>query len=411
MTDALANKSPVEVGALKCYETLANYEGLIELYRATGNDLYLKAVSLYIKNVLEQERMIHGSMSNNEMWFYGVKNQTSVLEQPVETCVTAQWMLICWQLLRLTGDPKWADELELSLYNALLGVMTPDGHWWAYFAHLNGERIPCHFHHPKLAMTCCVSSGPRGLLLTPQWAVMHSEDGIIVNLYAPGSAKVQLNGGIGVAVLQETSYPESDTVNITINPTKETKFKLRLRIPSWSKFTKLSINGQSVACDPGQYAEIHRTWTSGDRVTLIFDMRVRAIKAPSGAPELALARGPILLALDSRLAKIDSRAVYIDVCEDGYVAVKPTTPGSSEIWMAFEVPVYTRRGCVQPKQDQFTLVFCDYPSAGNQFLASNQFRTWLPQPLFLENAFYPDIWKLAYGEQRPPMPTFELVGP
>ena len=175
MTDALANKSPMEVGALKCYETSANYEGLIELYRATGDKQYLKAVSMYIKNVLEQERMIHGSMSNNEMWFYGVKNQTSVLEQPVETCVTAQWILICWQLLRLTGEPKWADELELSLYNALLGAMTPEGHWWAYFSHLNGERIPCHFHHPKLAMTCCVASGPRGLLLTPQWAVMNSK--------------------------------------------------------------------------------------------------------------------------------------------------------------------------------------------------------------------------------------------
>jgi DUF1680 family protein len=405
MTDALADKPPVEIGDRKCYEVLANYEGMIELYRATGNEKYLKAVSMYLKNVLEKERMIHGSMSNNELWFNGVKNQTAVLEQPVETCVTAQWMLICWQMLRLTGDPKWADELELSLYNALLGVMMPDGRWWSYFAHLNGERIPSIVHHRNLTMTCCVTSGPRGLLLTPQWAAMRSEDGVNVNLYARGSAKVRLYDGVGVTVLQETTYPESGTVNLTINPTKNTTFKLRLRIPSWSKRTKLSVNGQAMACIPGQYVEIDRTWTSGDRVTLDLDMRVRTIKAPSGAPQLALARGPLLLALDDRLVKIVSRAVYIEVDEDGYVPVKPIAPDSLEIWMAFEVPVFTIMGPVRPKEKEFSLVFCDYPSAGNQFLSSNQFRTWLPQPLYLKTAFFPDIWKLAYGGQRPSVPS------
>jgi hypothetical protein len=410
MTDALANKTPVEIGALKCYETMANYEGLIELYRATGDSRYLEAVSAYIKNVLEQERMIHGSVSNNEEWFYGVKNQTNVLEQPVETCATAQWMLICWQLLRLTGDPKWADELELSLYNALLGVMTLDGHWWSYFAHLNGERIPCPIQHPEAEMTCCVTSGPRGLLLTPQWAVMKSKDGIVVNLYAAGTAMVPLDDGVKVTVLQNTSYPETGAVNISISPTKDSKFRLRLRIPSWSKLTKLSVNGKAVACEPGNYAEIDRVWSSDDHVELVFDMRGRAIKAPSGAPELALARGPILLALDSRLATIESHAIYLDVDEDGYVRINPTMSLSSEIWMAFEVPVYSRRGPTKARK-RSTQVFCDYASAGSQFLTSNPFRTWLPQPLHLESVYPPDIWKLAYGNIRPPMPPFEQVGP
>lgn len=407
VTDALAGKPPIEIGDRKCYEVLANYEGLIELYRATGDEKYLKAVSMYLKNVLQHERMIHGSMSNNENWFNGAKNQTGVLEQPVETCVTTEWMLICWQMLRLTGDPKWADELELSLCNALSGVMMPDGRWWSYFAHLNGERIPSIVHHRDLTMTCCVSYGPKGLLLTPQWAVMKAENGINVNLYAPGSAKVQLDEGVGVTVLQETSYPESGTVDITINPAKETTFKLRLRIPSWSKRTRLSVNGQDVAVSPGQYAEIDRTWTHGDRVALNLDMRVRTIEAPSGAPQLALARGPLLLALDSRLVEPSDHAVYIDTDEGGYVAEKPVTPDSSDIWMAFEVPIYTINGPVRPKDKEFNLVFCDYPSAGNQWETTNQFRTWLPQPLYLRAAFHPDIWILAYYYlgQRPTVPS------
>jgi hypothetical protein len=410
MTDALLDKPPAEIGARKCYESLANYEGLLELYRATRDRRYLEAVSMYCKNVLDQERMIHGSASNNEEWFYGVKNQTAVLEQPVETCVTAQWMLICWQLLRLTGDPKWADELETSLYNALLGVMTVDGHWWSYFGHLNGERIPSHIQHPKAQMTCCVASGPRGLLLTPQWAVMKSNRGVVINLYAAGTALVKLDDGIEVALRQQTSYPETGAVSIDINPNRVGRFPVWLRIPSWSKGTKLAVNGQTMACVPGRYANLDRLWSSGDRVELVLDMRGRAIKAPSGAPEIALARGPILLALDSRLARIEDQAIYVDVGDDGSVPLHPTTSPSPEFWMAFEVPVYSRRGPSTPKQHS-TQVFCDYASAGNLWVASNSFRSWLPQPLDLEWAYPPHIWKLAYGNVRPPMPSFEQVGP
>ena len=187
LSDALANKPPAEMKSLKAYEVLANYEGLFELYRVTGDRRYLEGLSNFLTNLREQELMVHGSMSNNEYWFRGTKNQTAVLEQSTETCVTAQWMLLCNEMLQLTGEPKWADMLETSLYNALLGAMTPEGHWWAYFAYLNGERVPCQLHHPGLGMVCCVASGPRGLLLTPQWAVMKSRHGIAVNLYAEGT--------------------------------------------------------------------------------------------------------------------------------------------------------------------------------------------------------------------------------
>jgi uncharacterized protein len=409
LTDALANKPPAEVGSLKCYETLANYEGLLELYRATGDRRYFDAVNMYVKNILKQERMIHGSLSNNEKWFNGAKNQTGVLEQPVETCVTAQWMLTCWQLLRLTGESQWADELEISLYNALLGVMTPDGHWWSYFAHLNGERIPCPIQHSSAQMACCVTSGPRGLLLTPQWAVMKSKDGVVVNHYAPGTAAVKMDGGDHVEIIQETSYPNTGDIRLSVSPKTPSRFKLYLRIPSWSKLTKLSLNGQAQPCDPGRYAEIERVWSSGDRIELVLDMRGRGIPAPSGAPEIALARGPILLALDSRLWKSEERAVYIGFDNDGYVPLKQVASPEG-IWMAFEVPVNTQQGPGNPRPAP-AMVLCDYASAGNQFTASNTFRTWLPQPLHLRTAFVPDIWRLAYGDQRPPMPTFEQVGP
>ena len=172
--------------------------------------------------------MIHGSGSNQELWCDGARIQTETMEQPVETCVTATWMKLCDQLLRLTGDPVWADQLEISLYNALLGAMTPDGAWWAYFSPLSGQRVPSHYQHDDCQLSCCVANGPRGLFLTPRWAVMGCKTGIVLNLYSPGSATQKLADGTEVKLVQQTDYPVGDTITLTVSPEKKSKFTLKL---------------------------------------------------------------------------------------------------------------------------------------------------------------------------------------
>ena len=170
------------------YAIMSCFEGICELYRATGDRRYLEAAVRFGQSVRQYERMINGSVSNHELFCDGVRNQTEFLEKPQETCATVTWIKLCTQLLRLTGDPVWADEMELSLYNAMIGAMTPDGEWFSYFTQLTGERVPSFIAHADLTMSCCVASGPRGLLLTPRWAVMTARDGPVINLYAPGTA-------------------------------------------------------------------------------------------------------------------------------------------------------------------------------------------------------------------------------
>ena len=94
-----------------------------------------------------EEATLVGCGTHNEVWFSGAKQQTGVVEKPMETCVTATWMKFCDQLLRLTGDVRYADELEKNLYNGLLGAMMPDGQWWAYFDGLMGVRVPSYVQH------------------------------------------------------------------------------------------------------------------------------------------------------------------------------------------------------------------------------------------------------------------------
>jgi hypothetical protein len=216
---------------------------------------------------------------------------------------------------------------------------------------------------------------------------------------------VKLEDGAEVRILQETDFPVNDRIKLTLQPSQESRFALKLRIPAWSSNTSLSVNGQVVPCPAGAYAKLERDWRRGDSVVLKLDLRGRAVPAPSGAPQLAVMRGPIVLALDNRLAQPQDKDVLLATDADGEVGLQPYANKPNDIWMAFEVQFQTR-----PEQyvsKPMKLVMCDYASAGNDWSESNLFRVWLPQPLDLHQAYVPDTWKLMYpGKARPEIPKF-----
>jgi len=130
--------------------------------------------------------------------------------------------------------------------------------------------------------------------------------------------------------------------------------------------------------------------------------------APSGAPQMALMRGPILLALDNRLVPATDTAVWLGADAGGFVKLKPLAAKPAWAWMAFEVSFQ-----VHPSHfyGHYTtnLALCDFSSAGNDWKEKNLYRTWLPQPLFLGNAFASHTRKLrnpnSAAEPRPVIPA------
>lgn len=350
--DALAGKNPNQMCAPKSYEMMSCFEGLCELYRVTGKREYLDASVKLAEGIVREEATLVGVGTSQEVWFGGAKRQTEMVRQPMETCVTVTWMKLCDQLLRLTGEARYADELEKNLYNGLLGAMMPDGKWWAYFSGMSGPRVPSYVQHSDVGLSCCVVNGPRALMGTPFWAFMRRADGPVVNLYAPGTAQV---GSVKLEVSGD--YPVGDSASILVSPVKASEFTLSLRIPQWSEQTSVRVNGQAVPVTPG-YVRIRRTWRAGDRVSVAFDMRARSASMDG---QVAISRGPMVLALDNRLASTSG-----ELRKD--LVLKPNPGAARKIgaWMAFDVGGVT---------------LCDYASAGNGFREGNVFRTWLPQRL------------------------------
>jgi hypothetical protein len=363
---------------MKAYEMMSCYEGLLELHRLTGKKQYREAVEKTWENIRDTELNVVGSGSSVECWFGGKRLQAQTVKHYQETCVTATWVKLSQQLLRLTGEAKYADAVERSAYNGLLGSMKPDGSDWTKYANLAGQRQEGE-EQCGMGLNCCVASGPRGLFTLPLMAVTGEADGLRVNFFNVGTWNLTSPGGQKLRLSQETAYPVSEKINLTLSLPKPEALTLRLRIPAWSQKPSLSVNGQAVEnLRPGTYAELRRTWQTGDVVTLTLDLRGR-VERLDGQPEaLTLLRGPLVLARDARLGGPNVDEALTPVLDrDGYLPMEVVP--SAEFWLTVKAPfvVGAYHEGTHGKPQSVTLG--DYASAGSTYDERSRFRVWLPQ--------------------------------
>ena len=363
---------------MKAYEMMSCYEGLLELHRLTGKRDYREAVEKTWENIRATELNVVGSGASAECWFGGKRLQAQTVKHYQETCVTATWVKLSQQLLRLTGEAKYADAVEQSAYNALLGSMKPDGSDWTKYSNLAGQRQEGE-EQCGMGLNCCVASGPRGLFTLPLTVVMGEADGVRVNFFNAGTYSLTSPGGQSLTLTQETDYPVSEKINVKVSLSKPEALTLRLRIPAWSQRTTLTVNGQPVATiTPGTYADLRRTWQTGDAVTLTLDLRGR-VERLAGQPEaIAVLRGPLVLARDARLGgpNVDE-ALAPALDKDGFLPMDATpAPG---FWLAVKAPFVVGSYLEGAHGKPQSVTLGDYASAGSTYDERSRFRVWFPQ--------------------------------
>lgn len=363
----------------KAYEMMSCYEGLLELYRVTGEETYKKAVENTWQNIYDTEINIAGSGASTEMWFGGKALQAFPVHHYQETCVTVTWIKLSTQLFRLTGDVKYADAIEKAYYNALLGSMSQDGAQWAKYTPLTGQRLPGS-EQCGMGLNCCEANGPRGLFLFPFYAVTKREDGLQVNYYVDGKYELLTPQKRAVRMVTSTDYPVNGDIKITVEVKKAEHFSINIRVPEWSKQTVIKVNGKPQdAVHNGEYFTISRIWKRGDKIELGLDMRAKVEKIGNSPQYTAIERGPIVLARDARLAGGAPIGVVLQPIadKDGYIDVHPVETDASPIWMQFTAQ-FMPESYTEYSANPLTIRLCDYASAGND-KEHPFFQTWMPQ--------------------------------
>ncbi len=315
---------PYQYPVVKAYEMMSCFEGLIEYYRATGKEWCKTAVINFVEAVAESDISIIGCAGcKHELFNHTAAMQTDTDYKGImqETCVTVTWMKLCNQLLMLTGEAKYADRIERSLYNALYGAINSEkvtvngGYMFDSYSPLTlGVRGRVLGGNRDISPTrrygCCVAIGAAGTALPLLTAVTATKKGITVNYYEKGTVSLD-----GIELKIETEYPIDPKVIITVTKGADGEWEIALRIPYFSGAdTKLLLNGEAYPFEAkegeGFYATINREWTEGDRIELNFDMSLRILRpmGVEGKPEtkdfFAVMYGPLVLARDARVSEV-----------------------------------------------------------------------------------------------------------
>jgi uncharacterized protein len=347
------------------WESLHPIQGVAELYFLTGEDRYRQAFHQIWQSIRQGDRHNTGGFSSGE-------KATGNPYDPgaIETCCTIAWLALSVDELRISGDSTVADELELATFNAVLGAQSPSGRWWTYNTPMDGERkasahdIVFQARAGSPELNCCSVNGPRGLGLLASWAVLRAADGVALNYYGPSTIELALPSGKSLRLVQETSYPLDGDVRLRVVADRAERFVLRLRIPAWSRRTRVLVDGEEVRnVAAGTYLTLDRTW-SDNVVELRFDFSLQVWPGQHEAQrKISIYRGPLLLAGDPRFNQLAPDE--LPILSPDLLAGEPVAwAGPLPPWLLLRFPT-----------DHGELFLCDFASAGQ---AGNLYRTWLP---------------------------------
>lgn len=376
----LAQKRVDKVGNGKAYEMLSCLNGMLELYRTSGDAQLLTACQNAWQDIVKNRLYLTGAASYHELFHddFDLPNVANV----GETCVTVTWLQFNAQMLRLTGEARFADQLEHVVLNQLLGAQKPDGTAWGYYVQMEGKKP----YSATLDGHCCLSSGPRGLALVPTFALSTDAEGVVVNLYDEGNAQLALRDGTAVTVKLATDYPSEGKIRISLNPAQSKPFALKLRIPAWCAKSEVSINGKPGGGKVGSdgYWAITRTWKAGDQIELNLALAPRVIVGDHlNAGKVALCYGPLVLAADEALlADMGEKIHGISVPSarpDVLEIIPEPAPAGFKTWpqaQVFKVNAVARKSTPKVKAgQQLWARFIPFAEAGG---SGSAYRVWIP---------------------------------
>jgi DUF1680 family protein len=261
-----------------------------------------------------------------------------------ETCANIGNVLWNWRMLQVTGDAKYADIMETALYNSVMSGISLDGKRFLYTNPLAySDELPFHQRWSKDRVdyislsNCCPPNVVRTVAEVANYMYSVSDKGVWLNLYGGNDLNTKLKDGSALKLKQETNYPWSGDVKLTLQEAPQKPTSLFLRIPGWCEQAKVLVNGkaEAVTLKPGSYAEISRTWKAGDKVELQLPMPAQLVEANPLVEEtrnqVAVKRGPIVYCIETKDLPADQKLTALSIPANARLTPKPIRIEGSEI--------------------------------------------------------------------------------
>ena len=280
--------------------------GAADYYLETGDPAYGKSLETLWHDLVDHKMYITGGVGSRGLpeEAFGKSYELPNLTAYSESCAAVANLMWNWRLLCATGEARFADVMERCLYNGVNSGASLDGKLYNYCNPLALDgSVPWSLRKPWYFTYCCPTNLVRTLASIPGYLYSTTKNGIYVHLYDNSELKWRLENGVDIKLVQTTDYPWGGNVELKVMPAHPTEFTVYVRIPGWSRTTKVQINGIAVSdAQPGQYLPIVRRWSDRDRIDLRFDMTPRLTAANPKVEEdtrrVAIERGPLVYCME-----------------------------------------------------------------------------------------------------------------
>jgi DUF1680 family protein len=303
--------------------------------------------------------------------------------------------MLSWRLLLATGNPRYADLIERTLYNVVAASPAPDGRAFFYVNTLHrrergvipdpdavSPRAMSSLRSPWFAVSCCPNNVARTMASLAAYLVTSDDNGVQIHQYADAEVAATLAAGRRVALSVRTSYPLEGSVVVRVERSDTEPWTLSLRVPSWATGAELEEpGGRRRPVRPGT-VEVTRVFATGDEVRLDLptlprwveaDPRVDAVRGT-----LAVERGPLVLCVESadQPGGLDVDVVRVDPSvppadRDGHVVVSGSLAGAHDApWP------YAAAGSRSARGATTEIALIPYHSWANR--GPSTMRVWLP---------------------------------
>ncbi len=297
------------------------YAGMTDIAAIYKDKDYLNAVNKIWENVVNKKMYITGGLgSKNEDEAFGDNYELPNLTAYNETCAAIASVFWNHRLFLLTGNSKYFDIIERTMYNGLISGISLDGKNFFYPNPTESDgkyefNMGACTRQPWFDCSCCPTNLIRFIPSIPGLIYATNKDSLYVNLFISNNAQVSINGE-KIGITQQTNYPWNGDINISVNPEKEKTFTLKVRVPGWTQNKPvpenlysylddtgskiiLKVNGKEVKINMNKgYAEISREWSKGDKVELVLPMMIHKVianqKVKADNNKVAFEYGPIV---------------------------------------------------------------------------------------------------------------------
>ena len=291
------------------------FSGMADVAYETGDQGLLEALDRLHHNVTTKRMYVTGGIgpsSENEGFTmdYDLPNEHAYQE----TCASIGMMMWNHRLLKLNGQGRYADLMELLLYNAVLAGVSFNGDQFCYVNPLASSGKAKR--HDWFSVPCCPTNIVRILPSLGHYIYSQSEDALWVNLYIQSDVTTKLSSGTEIKLSQTGNYPWDGQIRLKMEVLTPREFSLNLRIPGWAKGVTAKLNGRPTPLsESGGYARVHRQWTNADEIALNIPIETERLEAHPQVVEdrgkVALRRGPLIYCLEQPDHSVDVERIVL----------------------------------------------------------------------------------------------------